>query len=128
MAICDVCNQEVATGEGYLLTTRQVTSTPLYWEHAFNHQWSYYGKMDPEGKSLALTVRQQARQSSAWLICEKCIHLFNVDSAQVRSYCQKWWSSGQKYEPPGIGPGSFSEALEAAVIGWEKAFGKRPTV
>ena len=51
MPVCDVCNKEVPRGEGFLLTTPDVVGKPRYWEHAFNHQWSYYGTMDPGGGS-----------------------------------------------------------------------------
>ena len=127
MPVCDVCNRDVAKGEGFLLTTDQVVRTPRYWEYAFNHEWSYYGQIDPEGRSLALTVRKQVGQDSAWLICEEQIDLFDIDKAQLRSHCGQWWSTGQRYSPPGTGPGSFPKAVEAATASWEKVFGKRPT-
>ena len=66
-------------------------------------------------------------QDSPWLVCKECIRLFDADEAKVRTHCQSWWSSGQQQSPPGTGPVNFNDAIKAAAIGWEKAFGKRPS-
>lgn len=36
MNVCDVCNANLESPNGYLLTTRQVVSNPAYWEKAFS--------------------------------------------------------------------------------------------
>lgn len=131
--VCDVCLTEVGFTTGHLLTTQQVVSSYGYWEYAFKHQWAYYIDIDPDGKSLDLTIRQQVGQNSPWLICEKCV-FFLFDKKQVRARLRakddyiEWQVRGFGVMRPHLcGPGALEDALKAASEGWERAFGKKPS-
>jgi len=121
LLICDVCNSEVMTRQGSLMTTQQVVSSYRYWEYTLKHQWAYFEDIDTDGGALFLAVKQQVDQKSPWLICDKCMSIFDVDRVQALSWCEKWWASNKTWAPPGSGPGSMEDALSAASEGWARA-------
>lgn len=49
-----------------------------------------------------------AGQSTAWLLCDKCIKLFELDHGRVRGYAEQFWRSGGSFQPPGAGPAPVS--------------------
>ena len=114
--VCDICSQKVSRPDGYLLTTRDVVSAPAYWQHYYRHHRSELVGMGVS--SFADFCRNQlvrtscaealARQSTPWIVCERCIQMFAVDLDQARSYARQWWESGRNYSPPGTGPAPLS--------------------
>lgn len=134
--VCDICNQEVRAGTGYALTTKQVVTNPKYWEYAFGHQWAYLGEMHEflgekmEGvEALAGTVSTQASNRTPWLVCDKCIDIFQVDRTRAQELAKKLWSApnatrtGWKQD---TGDAPFDKSLEAAAEAWIKIFRKSP--
>lgn len=114
--VCDICSQKVFRPKGYLLTTRQVVSSAQYWEHYYQHHRSELAGMGVASfadfcrNPLVRTscTEALARQSTPWMVCERCIGMFTADRSQTRSYARQWWESGRKYSPPGTGPAPLS--------------------
>jgi len=115
-SVCDICTQKVFRPNGYLLTTREVVGTAAYWQHYCEHHKSELAGMGvsslPEFRRNPL-VRAScgealARQSTPWMVCDRCIQMFTVDREQAQSYARQWWDSGRKYSPPGAGPAPLS--------------------
>jgi len=134
--VCDICSQKVRAGTGYALTTKQVVTDPGYWEYAFQHQWAYIGKTHEflgekidGAEALAGTVSNQAGNRTPWLVCDKCIEIFEVDRARARKLAKKFWSApnvmrtGWKQD---TGDAPFGKSLEAAVEAWIKVFHTSP--
>ena len=84
MPVCDVCNKTMNWEEGYVLTTKQVTTSESYWVSAFKGVWSHAHSMDPGGDSVGMLVKQQAAQSSGWLVCESCSGNFSLTGEKHR--------------------------------------------
>jgi len=114
--VCDICSQKVFRPNGYLLTTREVVGTPTYWQHYCQHHRSELAGMGVSSfddfcrNSVVRSscAEALARQSTPWIVCERCIQMFTVDRDQARSYGKQWWESGRKYSPPGTGPAPLS--------------------
>ena len=122
MPVCDVCNSNMSWENGYVLTTMQVATSDAYWESVFKGPWSYTHNMDPDGDTVAALVKQQAGQSSGWLVCETCSALFSFDRAQARTYAR-----AQNAHPPGTGSAPAELAAIAAANVWRRLYGKWPS-
>jgi hypothetical protein len=110
MAVCDVCNKELGASEGYLLTTREVVSTPGYWRKFFSGPMgSMMGNLGMSGDSgKAQYASMTASQINPWMICNECISLFNIDKNRARNYAIRWYESGGTFSPPGSGAAPLS--------------------
>jgi tetratricopeptide (TPR) repeat protein len=114
---CDVCGAVVNEPDGYQLTTIQVVGSPGFWQNYYERhadEFTEMGVTSYEAFSCAgdvrlATVERFVQDSTSWLVCEQCIHLFDVDQEQVRTYAQQWWESGRTFTPPGTGPASLSD-------------------
>jgi hypothetical protein len=114
--VCDVCSVRVVSPSGYLLTTRQVVSTPGYWRHYYETHKSELlsvGARDFAAfrrNPLMITgcVKVLADQSTNWMVCERCIGLFSVDQNITRDYARQWWESRKTFNPPGTGAVALS--------------------
>ncbi len=103
MAVCDICNDNVSEGSGFLLTTRMVVSNPAYWEYVFSHQWKYTEDLPNPAAVKADLCRQMAEQDAPWLLCVTCSRLLGFENETTREHATKWWQSGQAFRPPGSG-------------------------
>ena len=137
MNVCDVCGEQVANSEGYLLTTRQVVLNRTYWQFAFSHQLQSCvevarGLVEVEfvqdvNAAKAILVMRQSLQTTPWLACFKCAQLMGVNLSQAGEYAKLWWNSGEHFAPPGNGPMQHNEivnALNAAGVTENKALGR----
>jgi protein-disulfide isomerase len=123
MGVCDVCNKELASREGYLLTTEQVVSTPAYWESYLAKVAAMGGTRDAKTKEMA--AKQMAAQTEPWMVCDACIGKFSVDKSLAKEYATKWYDTDGKFAPPGSGSvpvskvnmGDAAEAAKAAAAG-----------
>jgi hypothetical protein len=122
MPVCDICNREIKWEDGYVLTTKQVPTSKAYWEHAFKGAWSYTHSMDPNGDTVAALVKQQAGQSSGWLVCEGCSSLFSFDKAQAKTYAR-----AKNGSPPGAGPAPMESVARSAANVWKRLYGSWPS-
>ncbi len=114
VVICDVCNAQIPWAERYnthLLTTRQVVSSPKYWEWrlrlaiAMAESMTWFGRLSKR-QIQELKAREAvsgAASSSPWVVCGKCIELFSVDEASSREYAVRWFESAGDFVPPGSG-------------------------
>ena len=130
--VCDVCNGKVTSPDGYLLTTREVVSTPAYWQHYYqyhNSQFVTLGVLSYEGfcrnpRLRVSCVNAVAGQRTPWMVCENCISKFAVDREKARSYAMQWWQD-KAFQPPGTGPASLSEVNLGVVGGLFPSAGMR---
>ena len=113
--VCDVCGNRVNRPEGHLLITKEVVSTPAYWQRYYEiHRSEMTGAVASYNEFCGNTVLRNgvatslAGQRTPWLVCEKCVSLFSVDLSQVRSYARQWWESRKTFEPPGTGAAPLS--------------------
>lgn len=114
--VCDVCSRKVSSPDGYLLTTREVVSTPKYWQHYYQYHKDEFVSMGVSSYQdfcrnpllRASCGEMLANQQTPWLVCENCISMFNVDRERARSYAKQWWQSRRTFQPPGTGPAPVS--------------------
>ncbi len=109
--VCDICNGRVTNPGGYLLTTRQVVGTPAYWRKYYEVKKGVLRSMGIQSFDgfirnflvMSDCAESMASQATNWLVCDRCISLFNVDSSQARDYARRWWESRKTFNPPGTG-------------------------
>ena len=129
--LCDVCLEQMHDDEGYVLTTRQVVTTPKYWEIAFRGAEATVSAMpeDQVRRQYEQQIRQQCAQHTGWLTCETCMKRFDaVDRERARQYAADYWSASGDgtYAPPGGESVDPSEALPAANQAWFTVTGHQP--
>ncbi len=122
MSVCDVCNAEMSWEDGYVLTSNQVPTSKDYWIHVFMGVWSYVYGMDPNGDTIGALVQQQAGQSTGWLVCEGCSHMFSFNRTQAKSF-----ALAHNGNPPGAGPASIESVASAAAEAWRHLYGSWPS-
>jgi hypothetical protein len=111
---CDICSQTIHQPDGFCLTTRQVVSTPAYWQgnlKIFDAMSNTIGKGDDMDliRAILPSLKSVADSDTPWIVCQNCIGLFSVDRAQMHEYAVLWWQSSKSFEPPGNGSVSVSE-------------------
>lgn len=114
--VCDICNGKVTSPDGYLLTTKEVISTPRYWRHYYQYHKSQLVSMGVLSYEdfcrnpllRASFVNAVAGQRTPWMTCENCISMFEVDREKARAYAKQWWQK-KTFQPPGTGPASLFE-------------------
>lgn len=114
---CDICGGSVDINECYLLTTKQVVKSPLYWQN-------YYNMHKPRFSQLGITSYKDLlsqtliranfgiklyQSPSPWLVCRDCISMFTVDRNECFSYVREWLASNGKFVPPGSGPAKLED-------------------
>ncbi|MCH7727189.1 MAG: hypothetical protein IH991_12025 [Planctomycetes bacterium] len=101
--VCDVCGIGVFESAGYLLTTRQVVSTPAYWRSYYRQHEARFRQADVmsytefcnAGEIRQACCKGIAAQTTPWMVCERCIGMFKVDRSKTRDYALKWWAGGK---------------------------------
>ena len=138
--VCDICNGKVTSPDGYLLTTKEVVSTPKYWQHYYRYhkgEFKAMGVLSFEDfchnpLMRASCVNTVAGQRTPWMACENCISMFDVDREKTRVYARQWWQN-KAFQPPGNGPALLSEInmgdarLIFPMAGTGKPFAIEPT-
>jgi hypothetical protein len=133
---CDICSTRVSSPDGYLLTTREVVSSPKYWQHYYQVHKSEFesmGVLSYEGFCRNPLLRTTcgevlAGQRTPWMVCENCISMFDIDCEKARSYAKQWWQSGKTFRPLGTGsaPSSVINMGDARVVPSTAETGKHP--
>jgi hypothetical protein len=133
---CDICGREVPFKAGYGMTTDQVVSRTNYWEYVLRNKWALPAKatrfLNPRTRNTILTtfVSTQAQSTTPWLICDKCIAIFeDIDQVESRRFAEKLWSSPNAQNTGWTqitGAGSYDKALDAFVEAWVRVFKKLP--
>lgn len=114
--VCDICNRKVPSPDGYLLTTREVVSTPKYWQHYYQYHRAGFQSIGVSSYEdfcrhslLRLSCGDAlAGQQTPWIVCENCIAMFDVDREKTRGYAKQWWQSRRAFQPPGTGSAPLS--------------------
>ena len=109
--VCDICTRKVSSPDGYLLTTKEVVSTPQYWQHYYQYHKSEFTSMGVSSYAdfcrnpviRASCGDALAGQRTAWMVCDNCISMFSVDREITRNYAKQWWKSKRTFSPPGTG-------------------------
>jgi hypothetical protein len=52
---------------------------------------------------MTACAKSMAEQATNWMVCDRCIGLFNVNSGEARDYARRWWESKKTFNPPGTG-------------------------
>jgi len=69
-AVCDVCNNRVSSGKGYVLTTSEVFASKQYMQH-----------VETQARILGIDAQAELKNLRAsntpWLVDDNCIYMFN---------------------------------------------------
>lgn len=121
--VCDVCNGKIAAPDGFLLTTRQVVSTPAYWQHYYRYHQSEFTGLGVHSFAdfcsnpllRPACIQTIGGQRTPWMVCATCIAMFPVDREQTRSYARQWWQD-KSFQLPGVGPSSAADVNMGAGV------------
>ena len=107
--VCDVCGLATNPQDGYALTTRQVVLTQAYWQAFFGRVAAQNPKALSSPNAAAQAILLMARQTTGWLVCEKCSPQFEFDPEVARDCARR------RVDPPGSGSVGREEVLEPAM-------------
>lgn len=96
--LCDCCSTSLEEPNGYLLRTFEIIRSQTYWEDTFNN--NNYG-IDKLGlESRVEYFKHVSSFTSPWVVCEKCIYMFNVDLKESKKIMYEWIQSRGERNPP----------------------------
>jgi len=113
MGTCDICCEStIPQPGGYVLTTRQVVEAHRFWTDYYERNSSKFRGMGINSyREFVIhasvrdtTVRFMTGQENPWLVCDRCVELFDVDKAKASEYALRCWRSGGNFTPEGSGP------------------------
>lgn len=95
--VCDCCLTSMQEPAGYLLQTFEVIQSAGYWEFAF--QRNELG-IDKDGLDKRVEYFKQISSSpTPWIICDKCISMFDIDRKESKSFMNDWISLKGNFIP-----------------------------
>jgi hypothetical protein len=128
---CDVCSKGCKKNEGHILTTKEVVTSPGYWDWVFRNVGLMIG--DPDFSDLETMlisgisdkVFQMAAYKSGWWICNKCMkQMSDIDPNIPRMLAEEYMETGitpfiVKVTPP-CDDVDIATALEVAIHAYEE--------
>lgn len=95
--LCDCCLSSMEEPDGYLLRTFEVIQSAYYWGFAF--QRNELG-LDKDGLDRRIEYFKEISSSpTPWIICDKCISMFDIDRIESKSFMNRWISLKGNFEP-----------------------------
>lgn len=109
MIICDCCGGFFENKSCYTLSTSQIVVSKEYWDDVFTREdfLPITSRHFIQKDYIATTQRANIvggimSQPDPWLICEKCIRLFDVDKYVAKEYTYKMLNN-PSFIPPNTG-------------------------
>lgn len=87
MTVCDICGTATPVGDGYVLTSAEVSASERYWRNQLpKYRPMILGLDNLEAKEKYLVERvvKCASDPTDWLVCEPCGQLFSFDRPEAR--------------------------------------------
>lgn len=108
--VCDVCAGPISLSHGaHLLTTGEVVASLRYWSWALSKIFGGRAISKHDILHAKRFVASIAKHWTPWVVCHKCISLFNVDYYKTKKYAVRSIKSGGSFLPPGNGPVSMAD-------------------
>ena len=119
-AVCDVCSCGLKVGQGFQVTTAQVTENPEYWVRCFSGGLRLLPERCKElGISLIDAIGsasvERSRDPTPWLICASCFRRLGIEDPTARTFGLRFWETHRGFARDDAGPGS-AELSEASAI------------
>lgn len=83
---CDICGAIARHGDGYVLTSSEVSASPHYWENQLPKFASVVAAIDDiqeKANFLVERIAQYALDPTGWLVCELCSTPFQNPSVAL---------------------------------------------
>jgi hypothetical protein len=99
---CDVCGHPLERLPGFVLSAKQIVSTPYYWQVRYEHnkaRWAEAGISSFDQYRRDQNVRESEVRliltlGISWLVCDACIPHFAVDRDRSGELAGQWWRTG----------------------------------
>lgn len=129
-ATCDVSNEPVEKGFGYLLTTAELVKSKKFWDNkmtepeTMSYTINHFKKQDRTATQIRnMIFEKYSTESKSWLISDSYIHLFEVDKDAARKAANNWWEHEGHYDAETVGTAKellpeddFNQIKEYAVM------------
>ena len=128
---CDVCSEKCKKNEGHILTTKEVVTSPGYWEWVFGNVGLVIGDpdfSDLENSTMSAIGQQvmtMASYKSGWWICNKCMkQISDIDPSMPRMLAEEYMETGMVPFIVKVAPScdemDIATATEVAIHAYEK--------
>lgn len=127
-AVCDVCSCDLKVGQGFQVTTAQITENPEYWVRCFN---GGLGLLPERCKELGISLLdaigsasvERSRDSTPWLICASCFRRLGIEDPAARTFGLRFWETHRRFARHDAGPGSAELSEASAIEGFYRVLG-----
>ncbi|MTI21184.1 hypothetical protein E1176_09150 [Fulvivirga sp. RKSG066] len=109
-ATCDISNEPIEKGFGYLLTTSEVVKSRKFWDNimtepeTMSYTISHFKNQDNTATQMrSMIFDKHSTVDKPWMVSDSYIHLFDVDKSKARHMANDWWENEGNFEPANSG-------------------------
>ncbi|MDN5214374.1 hypothetical protein QQ020_20005 [Fulvivirgaceae bacterium BMA12] len=110
---CSICKSRMEYEEGSILTSSQIITSNAFWDklmvepETLSYTKAHFESQDAMAtKMRGMIFNKYSEKDQAWIVCDSCIGMFNVEKKQVREHARKWWETNKTFRPPSCGKAS----------------------
>jgi hypothetical protein len=133
-ASCPITKEPIESGDGYMLSTRDVVRSKKYWDmvmtepETLSYTRSHFMQESSGTQMRSLIFEKYSSINKPWIVSDSCISLFEVDKENSRQLARKWWDSEGQFTPEQSGaaaevldPKEFESVKRYAILEAGKA-------
>jgi NDP-sugar pyrophosphorylase family protein len=107
-ANCDISNEPLEPGSGFMITTAQLISSEKFWDHLMmepdtrSYTHAHFEKQDETALNIRkLIFEKYSKKNNPWIVSETYLNWFDIDELKAKEEAVKWWESEGTHIPEG---------------------------
>lgn len=112
-AQCNICKSGMEYEEGNILTSSQIVTSNSFWDklmvepETISYTKAHFESSDAMATKMRhMIFNKYSEKDQAWIVCDYCVEMFDVEKEQVKEHARKWWETDKTFRPPACGKAS----------------------
>ena len=112
-AQCGICKSRMEYEEGSVLTSSQIVTSNAFWDklmvepETLSYTKAHFESQDATAtKMRGMIFNKYSEKDQAWIVCDSCVEMFDVEKEKVREHARIWWETDKTFRPPSCGKAS----------------------
>lgn len=121
VAQCGICKARMEYQEGSILTSSQIVTSHAFWDklmvepETLSYTKAHFESNDAMATKMRhMIFNKYSEKDQAWIICDSCVGMFDVEETKVRAHAKAWWETNKTFRPPTCG--KASEQMDGATF------------
>ena len=110
---CSICKSRMEYEEGNILTSSQIVTSNSFWDKlmvepdTLSYTKAHFESSDATATRMRhMIFNKYSEKDQAWIVCDSCVEMFDVEKEEVREHARKWWETDKAFRPPACGKAS----------------------